>query len=103
MCGFCATISILLGDISVATSLPRTPAKTNYLNNRDILKQIHLSKNTYCTYLDPVLDHQYDIILPTLAKINQRTIAEARRNQADRLKREGVIVDPKKIAHTDGS
>jgi hypothetical protein len=37
-CGFCATINILLGDPSVATSLlPRTPAKTNYLNNRDIL------------------------------------------------------------------
>jgi hypothetical protein len=46
-------------------------------------------------------DHQYDIILPSLAKINQRTVAEARRNRADRLKREGVIVDPKKIANTD--
>jgi hypothetical protein len=84
------------------TSTPtRTPAKINYLNNRDILKEIHLSKNTYCTYLDPVLDHQYDIILPTLEKINQRTVAEARRNRADRLKREGIIVDPKKIANTD--
>ena len=64
------------------SSLPRTPAKTNYLNNRDILKEIHASKNTYCSYLDPALDHQYDIILPTLEKINQRTIAEARRNRA---------------------
>jgi hypothetical protein len=84
------------------TSTPtRTPAKTNYLNNRDILKEIHLSKNTYCTYRDPVMDHQYDIILPTVEKINQRTIAEARRNRADRLKREGTIVDPKKIPNTD--
>ena len=84
------------------TSTPtRTPAKTNYLNNRDILKEIHLSKNTYCTYLDPITDHQYDIILPTVEKINQRTIAEARRNRADRLKREGTIVDPKKIPNTD--
>ena len=73
----------------------------NYLNNRDILKEIHLSKNTYCVYRDPVQDHQYDIILPTLLKINQRTIAEARRNRADRFKREGVIVDPKKIPNTD--
>jgi len=79
----------------------RTPAKVNYLNNRDILKEIHLSKNTYCTYRDPVLDHQYDIILPTIEKINQRTVAEARRNRADRLKREGTIVDPKKIPNTD--
>jgi hypothetical protein len=85
----------------VTTTPTRTPAKVNYLNNRDILKEIHLSKNTYCSYRDPVLDHQYDIILPTVEKINQRTIAEARRNRADRLKREGTIVDPKKIPNTD--
>jgi hypothetical protein len=81
--------------------IPKTAPKVNYLNNRDILKEIHASKNTYCSYTDPVADHQYDIILPTLAKINQKTIAEARRNRADRLKREGIIVDPKKIPNTD--
>ena len=85
----------------MASTIPKTSPRVNYLNNRDILKEIHLSKNTYCSYKDPVLDHQYDIILPTLEKINQRTIAEARRNKADRLKREGTIVDPKKIANTD--
>ena len=80
----------------------RTPAKVNYLNNRDILKEIHLSKNTYCSYRDPVTDHQYDIILPSVDKINQRTVAEARRNRADRIKREtGAIVDPTKIPNTD--
>jgi len=80
----------------------RTPAKVNYLNNRDILKQIHLSKNTYCWFRDRELDHQYDIILPSLSKINQRTIAEARRNRADRIKREtGVEQNEKKIANTD--
>jgi hypothetical protein len=84
-----------------STPIPKTSPKVNYLNNRDILKEIHLSKNTYCTYRDPVIDHQYDIILPTVEKINQRTIAEARRNRADRLKREGIIVDPKKIPNTD--
>jgi len=100
--GFCATINTFSGDLLVSTTPTRTPAKTNYLNNRDILKQIHLSKNTYCSFLDPVADHQYDIILPTLAKINQRTIAEARRNRADRIKREtGVVIDPKKIPNTD--
>ena len=82
--------------------LVKTPAKVNYLNNRDILKEIHLSKNTYCSYRDPVLDHQYDIILPNVDKINQRTVAEARRNRADRIKREtGEIVDPTKIPNTD--
>ena len=80
----------------------RTPAKVNYLNNRDILKEIHLSKNTYCWYADRANDHQYDIILPSLSKINQRTIAEARRNRADRIKREtGEVLDPTKIPNTD--
>jgi hypothetical protein len=82
--------------------LPKPPAKVNYLNNRDILKEIHHSKNTYCWYRDRDLDHQFDIILSGLDRINQRTIAEARRNRADRIKREtGVVVDPKKIANTD--
>ena len=79
----------------------RATPKTNYLNNRDILKEIHLSKNTYCSFRDPVQDHQFDIILPSVSKINQKTIAEARRNRADRLKREGTIIDPKKIPNTD--
>jgi hypothetical protein len=29
--------------------------------------------------------HQYDIILPSLDKINIRTVAEAKRNQAKRI------------------
>ena len=82
--------------------LTRTPAKTNYLNNRDILKEIHLSKNSYCAFRDPVADHQYDMILPTVSRINQKTVAEARRNRADRIRREtGVELDPKKIPNTD--
>lgn len=83
------------------TATIRATPKTNYLNNRDILKEIHLSKNTYCSFRDPAIDHQFDIILPSVSKINQKTIAEARRNRADRLKREGIIVDPKKIPNTD--
>ena len=76
--------------------------RVNYLNNRDILKEIHSSKNSYCWYRDRDNDHQYDIIVPSVDKINQRTVAEARRNRADRIKREtGEIVDPKKIANTD--
>jgi len=88
--------------VTPPVAIPKTSPKVNYLNNRDILKEIHLSKNTYCTYRDSVLDHQYDIILPTVEKINQRTIAEARRNRADRIKREtGTVIDPKKIPNTD--
>jgi len=84
------------------TLIAKPAPKVNYLNNRDILKEIHLSKNTYCCYRDPAIDHQYDIILPSLDKINQRTIVEARRNRADRIKREtGEVIDQKKIPNTD--
>ena len=92
------TISTFDSTKSIAPA-PATP-KVNYLNNRDILKEIHSSKNTYCYYKNPETDSQYDIILPSLDKINQRTIAEARRNRADRLKRLGTIVDPVKIPST---
>jgi hypothetical protein len=82
--------------------IPKPPAKVNYLNNRDILKEIHFSKNTYCWYRDRDLDHQFDLILPSVDKINQRTVVEARKNRADRIKREtGEVIDQKKIANTD--
>ena len=86
----------------MTTTLTKTPARVNYLNNRDILKEIHASKNTYCWYRDRVLDHQYDIILPSLDRINQRTIVEARKSRADRIRREtGEVIDQKKIPNTD--
>lgn len=62
-----------------------TIKKTPYLTNKDLLREIHKSKNTYCTYLDEATDHQYDIILPNLSDINNDTIAEAKKLQADRL------------------
>lgn len=34
----------------------------NYLNNKDILKEIHASKNTYCYYTEPEY-HRYDLII----------------------------------------
>jgi len=93
---------VIISILPRRNALSVTPARVNYLNNRDILKQIHLSKNTYCTFRDPVNDHQFDIILPSVSKINQRTIAEARRNRAARLTRElGEEVNEKKIPHTD--
>ena len=61
-----------------------TQRRVKYLNNKDLLKEIHKSKNTYCSYVDKE-HHQFDIILPSLEKINRLTIAEAKRNQAKRL------------------
>jgi len=58
--------------------------KRNYLNNKDILKEIHKSKNTFNSYVDKEYG-QFDIILLDVDKINIRTIAEAKRNKAKRL------------------
>jgi len=52
--------------------------KVNYLNNKDILLEIHKSKSAFSSYTESTF-HQYDIILPTIDKINIRTIAEAKR------------------------
>lgn len=58
--------------------------KTNYLNNKDILKEIHKSKTTYCKYTNPEYA-DYDIILPESTKISKENILEARQLRADRL------------------
>jgi hypothetical protein len=58
--------------------------RVKYLNNRDLLKEIHKSKNTFCSYLQPEFN-QYDLIVSDLDRINVRTTAEAKRNQAARL------------------
>ncbi len=58
--------------------------KVNYLNNKDLLKEIHKSKSTYCSYTDDTYA-DFDIILPSIDKINVRTIAEAKRNKAKKL------------------
>lgn len=58
--------------------------KSNYLNNKDILKEIHRSKNTYCSYSKP--EHSdYDLILHGISQINKKNIRVARQNRADRL------------------
>lgn len=79
----------------------------NYLNNRDMLREIHLSKNTYCSYVRPEY-HRYDYIVdyqPTesieknleyLSKSS--TIQAAREERAARIYSETrVRVDPSTI------
>ena len=60
------------------------PKKIKYLTNKDLLAEIHRSKATFCSYTDDSYG-QYDIILPSLEKVNIRTVAEAKRNRAARL------------------
>ena len=58
--------------------------KQNYLNNKDLLAEIHKSKNNFCSYTEDSYAN-YDIILDDINKINIRTIAEAKRNRAKKL------------------
>ena len=58
--------------------------KIKYLTNKDLLREIHLSKNTYCSFTDPTYS-EYDLIVPNLEKLNIRTIAEAKRNRAAKM------------------
>jgi len=67
------------------TTIPNiTRKKVKYLNNRDLLAEIHKSKCSFSSFTKPEYS-QYDIILPSLDKVNIRTIAEAKRNRAKRL------------------
>ena len=93
-----------------------TLPKIKYLTNKDLLKEIHRSKNTYCSFTDKAFA-DYDLIVSNLEKINIRTIAEAKRNRASRLAKlahEAAMlaqgkkipakefeIDYKKIAKTD--
>jgi len=56
----------------------------NYLNNKDILKEIHKSKTTYCCYPNPA-DADYDMILLDAGKINKKNLLEGRKVRAERL------------------
>ena len=72
--------------------------RVKYLNNRDLLKEIHKSKNTFCSYTQTEFN-QYDLIVSDLDRINVRTTAEAKRNQAARLSK---IAYEKACAETTG-
>lgn len=68
-------------------SLP-TKKPVNYLNNKDILKEIHSSKNSYCTYLDPVTDHKYDFIVDMPQNSIQESLEYAFKSENIQLARE---------------
>ena len=78
-------------------------SRTNYLNNRDMLKEIHASKNSYCVFADPKQDHQFDIIVHSVADVTKRkNISQARTNRIERVRREtGTEVAPRSIPVTD--
>jgi hypothetical protein len=74
---------------ATTTSLT-TGRKVKYLNNRDLLSEIHKSKCTYSSFTK--LEYsQHDLILTNIDKINIRTVAEAKRNRAKRMGLEAFV------------
>jgi hypothetical protein len=61
--------------------------RVNYLNNKDLLAEIHKSKNSYCSYVSEE-DSQYDYIVTDVKKINNTAVAQARKLKAKRLTQE---------------
>jgi hypothetical protein len=58
--------------------------RINYLNNRDILKEIHRSKCTYSSFLTKY-DSDCDYIVNELSEITPQAISQAKHNRADRI------------------
>lgn len=59
--------------------------RTNYLNNKDILKEIHKSKSSFCEFTESDYGN-YDLIWTnTIEKITKKAVKEARQNRAERL------------------
>jgi len=60
--------------------------RQNYLNNKDMLKQIHISKSNYSWFEDRDKYHQHDIILYKTDDI-PGAVVRARKNKAKRLQK----------------
>ena len=72
--------------------------KVNYLSNRELLIEIHRSKLSYCSFVNPDFQDKrygyYDIIVNSLDDIDAACVADARVFQATRLykrKREELL------------
>ena len=76
-----------------------------------MLREIHLSKNSYCTFADPAVDHQYDAIISTVKDISDQSalataileqIPAAQQARVDRIKREtGTEINPADVSKSD--
>lgn len=68
--------------------------RQNYLNNRDMLKQIHISKSNFSWFEDRDRHHQFDIIIDNvsgdidLKEELDKLMPAARQNRADRMQKE---------------
>jgi hypothetical protein len=92
------------------TTITATPKKVNYLNNKDILKQIHESKTSYCSFTHKDY-HRYDLIIDKPTESIEQSldhaylpeqIQQAKEVRAARLSYElGEKILPESIQQTD--
>lgn len=61
-----------------------TTRKIKYLNNRDLLAEIHKSKCSFSSFSSKDYS-QHDIIVPDIKKISQKIILQAKKNRAKRI------------------
>jgi len=71
----------------ILTTQWRHHMAVNYLNNKDLLHEIHLSKKSYCSFLSPK-DTNYDLIIGSLEELNSKAISDALANRMERLRKE---------------
>ncbi len=88
-------------------------AKVNFLSNKELLHEIHLSKKTYCYFVDRAYS-DFDVIVRSLDEVTPELLADARAKAAHKkmvkaknaLKLQGLkphqikvdVVDPSEIA-----
>ena len=71
--------------------------RINYLNNKDLLSEIHKSKTSYCSYKTD-RDVDYDMILKSVDEITTKNVKKAKKARAERLSKldyeQAVKIDP---------
>ena len=83
-------------------------ARVNYLNNKDILVQIHKSKSSYC-FFNQKQDGFYDAIINDLSEITDDLISECKFNRAKKMMAEdrqrqkdaGIKINKIKVTEID--
>jgi len=74
---------------------------TNFINNKDLLIEIHKSKKSYCEQLDPKYA-EYDIIIDDLSEITSSKIIEAKLEKASSMSVKGETpIDPETFSDED--
>jgi len=66
-------------------------AKVNFLSNKELLHEIHLSKKSFCSFLEPVHSN-YDAIFLSLDEVTAEVIEECRQKRATQETQKAKLV-----------